>query len=91
MAKKCAVGALIADAFYSPDFEGIGVHAKTLTSTDRRNALHAAITASGWPVDDRAINLYHRMQTIHDRYQPNNWERLFADTAAAFNLELPPV
>jgi len=62
--RKCAVGALISDDEYRDSLE-------TMLVTDL--PVKAALDASGWPTDDRAIGLYRAMQSVHDNYKPSQW------------------
>lgn len=59
---KCAVGALIADEFYSPDLEGLGMVGSVQTAIMSSNP--------GWLFN---FNLLKRLREIHDNKPIARW------------------
>lgn len=72
----CAVGALIPDDQYRPEWDEKGVLANELPCKALRR------------VDK---DLLRKMQYIHDFTAVEHWEQRFADCAERFNLTLPPL
>ena len=66
--RKCFVGALILDEFYTPDCERWSL-------TSLRTVLSAALRKSGIDTNDSgSIQLLRDLQCIHDYYDIDEWE-----------------
>lgn len=76
--KKCAIGALIKDEFYNPEFEGhaFGNHT-TVQAVER--SLGTEIT-----VGDESF--LRRLQRLHDGVSPSQWEQHLKEFATKNNL-----
>lgn len=78
---KCAVGCLIPDADYDPDYEGIGIGGgmiEVMQSSGMRRILYAKLQATlrseGIDVDDpNVLDLLIALQEIHDENMPGEW------------------
>lgn len=70
---KCAAGCLIPDDKYSPDLEG-----NNIWYTPIYNILFKL---------GHDLSLVGRLQQIHDKYDINDWEDGFKDTAKRFGLQ----
>lgn len=75
--KKCPVGIFIPDAEYLPSMEG--------------NSLENLANVPNMPTAflmllKEHFSLFKRFQSIHDHYEPEEWERMFAFTARTFRL-----
>jgi len=79
--RKCALGCLIADEFYSPELEG---------ATPSENKIRDALTNSLRITDEKFYTLstlFHRLQHIHDSFEPESWEGLLKNAAKDFGLQ----
>ena len=78
---KCAVGVLIPNAKYKPEFEGsmIGISDETESDEIRK--------AAG--ISERQIDLARALQNVHDDYEPEHWRQELADVAHNFGLNWP--
>ena len=61
--RTCAIGCLIADAYYNPSMEGVGVE---------NMSVQKALRFSG--VDLSFTNLLAKLQSVHDVYEVEDWE-----------------
>ncbi|WP_323016438.1 hypothetical protein [Castellaniella sp.] len=80
----CAVGCLISDEAYDPDFEGESVNGERV---------EAALKASIGRVTERQFDLLLRLQTAHDDYIAKGmgeWEKQMQQIANQFNLKYAP-
>lgn len=68
---KCAVGCLIADEHYSPEFEN-----RTIGDSSVRLALRASI---GRALSAKEWRLLHKLQCMHDIYPPHDWPECLAE------------
>lgn len=75
---KCAVGALIPDEEYRPEWDEKGMSASKIVK-----CCHAL-----QGVDSNLLSI---MQTIHDHCSITNWEAHFKSTASNYGLTLPPL
>jgi len=73
--KKCAVGALIPDALYSPRIEGYTVH----RLIDEYPGIYNLFI-------DVDYNLLRHMQSIHDKVPINMWREKFIRLAQNYEL-----
>lgn len=64
--KKCAVGCLIKDEFYSKGLEVI--------SPSPNNLVGKALIASGIPDDVLIFSMLRHLQKIHDTFNPEDWK-----------------
>jgi hypothetical protein len=76
---KCAVGCLISDEEYLPQWEGVNL-AILLNYSDRYNFQNVAGRLQ--PARQLTIDL----QRIHDNYNPISWEDAFKDIANKYRL-----
>lgn len=74
--RKCAIGALIPDDKYDPEFEGSDVHC----SAEIREA-------AGIPHKGLVLDLACRLQALHDNQPPCCWPALLHGIALRFNLD----
>ena len=74
----CAVGALIPDEEYRPEWDERGLSASKIVK-----CCHAL-----QGVDSNLLSI---MQTIHDHCSITNWEEHFKITASTYDLTLPPL
>lgn len=89
---QCAVGCLIKDKYYTPEFEGFGVPADSElrsdyyeNTTSAYRLLRAALINSGVPLS--AFGLLSRLQDIHDEKNPADWAEALKYRAIAEGLE----
>ena len=82
---KCAIGALIPDELYRPEFEQVGV--------GEYGPEGAAIrAAAGIPEDNPTmLNLAGRLQALHDNQRPEAWRGCLERVAADYGLSMPEV
>lgn len=68
---KCAVGHLISDEFYSPNFEG--------ETIEYGSDIWDAVISSNpeWKISDNSFKLLSTLQAIHDRQRVEDWEESF--------------
>lgn len=71
---RCAVGCLIPDDEYSPDFERASV---------------SCIVGKVPSLDGVSMNLLIAMQHVHDNHEVYAWEAQFSDVAECYGLKLP--
>lgn len=79
--RKCAIGCLIPDDQYVKAMEG-----NNMLSPLMYNCLYG----QGIDVSKHLIFLSH-LQHIHDRSEPEDWERMLEETARCYHLELKGV
>ena len=82
---KCAVGHLINDHCYHPNFD----FGDSDNFSENTYAIKGAIEASGWPVDTDSMNLYSALQLSHDHKRVDMWELDWQEIAGRFDLEVP--
>lgn len=75
--RRCAIGVLIDDEHYSPDFEGGSVWA---------TGVYQSVQKSGWGVE---IDLLEALQDIHDVVAPDEWSNSLRSCAELWNLDVP--
>jgi len=75
---KCAVGHLIPDEKYSPDMEGLTIYKSASNSLSR---VGEVIKQEG-----HDLILCDRLQSTHDSYEVDGWERDFRKVAKRFGL-----
>ncbi|MHA6915694.1 hypothetical protein [Ralstonia pseudosolanacearum] len=69
--RRCGIGALIDDAHYRADIEGLGV---SLLRVPGNDPLSCVLRRSGVDVDDdRVVELLIDLQDIHDLQAIDNW------------------
>lgn len=79
---KCAVGHLVADEWYNPDFEGDGI--------DGNNLLIQAIRNSNpnWAaINICTLDMLMTLQNIHDTEDPSDWKKIFGELLNNFTKE----
>ena len=64
---KCAIGALIPDAIYSPNMEGKNVGRLLHSSVEVRKALDVD------PANLGDVQFLADLQSVHDLYEPHQW------------------
>lgn len=74
---KCAAGQLIPNDKYKPEMEGL------ICSND--NNVRAVLLEEG-----HDLSLCRKLQTIHDCYEPYEWEEKFRNLADGWNLVYTP-
>ena len=85
--KKCAVGCIIEDEHYSPDFEGVAIAWVNSTLDVGGSAkLRAALGASGVCVDEQH-KLLLDLQRLHDNGDVDLWEAGLRVIASKHELE----
>ncbi len=77
----CAAGVLIPDDEYDSEMEGSSVN-----GIDGNVKLRSVFKSRG--ID---ILFVAAMQTIHDKYEPYEWEAQFERTARKWKLVVPPL
>jgi hypothetical protein len=73
--RKCAIGCLIPDEYYTPHLEGAGVTAAPVQAAAR---LDFTIKSQ--------LHLAQRLQMIHDYNNPNEWHTSLGKVAVDFGL-----
>ena len=68
---KCAVGCLIADEFYTPRLEGLGV--ESVIGHGSIPPVVVALQESGVPVTETVLRLLADLQGLHDYVTPAGW------------------
>ncbi len=85
--RRCAIGALMPDEKYRPDFEGVGVvsaHAPMMAADIRR--------AIGVEHDSFMMNLFLKaLQDVHDFSEPEEWAKRIMVVAEHYGLDVPKV
>ena len=66
---KCAVGCLIPDYLYDPILEG------KLVGHD---SVKSVLKTAGYEITNSYIELYEKLQDIHDNYDPEEWKEELA-------------
>ena len=61
--KKCAVGQLIDEEFYTPNLEG-----NIINNGLVREAVKNSCQKRGWNVDDSTLRMLNHMQNVHDSF-----------------------
>ena len=69
---KCAVGCLIADKFYTPRLEGLGVET-VIGHGSKNQPVVVALQKSGVPVTEDVLKLLEELQGLHDYITPEGW------------------
>lgn len=93
---KCAVGALIKDEHYDPEFEGSGVLSlAVLTALQKSGVLEPEYDIRrelSWPTPekDERIALLCDLQDIHDVHEPPRWPGLLEEIANRYAIEALP-
>lgn len=75
---KCAIGCLIPFRLYTPELEG--------TSIDGLRVLTTVREALGDTIELDDVSLLQRLQSIHDRTEPEYWEAELNHLAAGLGL-----
>jgi len=74
--RKCAIGSLIADELYRPEFEGIGIsyyrHAKD------GSLLRALYASEVNAYDPHIVELLIELEEVHDDFNVDEWPQLLA-------------
>lgn len=76
--KRCAVGCLIKDEFYTPDLEGL--------PTDM-HPVCVALEQSGVPITPHMIEILNELQWIHDQHKVTDWKQELNDLADKYFQE----
>lgn len=93
--RKCAVGCLIEDEYYSPAIEGVSVpytkqvpqnYALSKEIQSRIELLFHALEASGIP--EATWPLVKELQQVHDYYNSCNWYKQLKQVGANHGLEM---
>ena len=79
--KKCAVGVLINEAYWSPQIEGVGVHIYRV-----KNAVAKSL---GTYAAALPIPMLRYLQGVHDHTPVGEWESEFREAAILYSLTLP--
>lgn len=80
---KCAIGFVLRDDVYDPQFEGCSV-----SSSPQGKKLHDALLASGIDIDNPEVRaLCSRLQATHDSSSPCFWTEKLTSVAQAFGLD----
>lgn len=75
--RSCAIGCLIKDEFYNPDYEG---------QPCRDKRVKEALAKSGIEPESNQLML-SRLQHIHDNYVPSQWANQLGILAHRYNLK----
>lgn len=75
---KCAIGCLIKDEVYNPNIEGKSVKSRQVQSQ---------LKASGVDVGVAPIDFWSRLQAVHDRRDPEEWEQELGKLANSYCLQ----
>lgn len=77
--RKCAVGFLISDEFYTPKLERKSLrHSQPIRE--------AVMKSQKMPDIPRVWEMLHRLQLVHDHNEPRMWEMLIDDIEKEFVL-----
>lgn len=81
--RKCAIGVLILDQFYSIWLEGPGIFNSAIAESVEKS-LGQALS-----FDDKSF--LSKLQEIHDIYDPFHWKEKFSEFAEFYKLKFIPV
>lgn len=81
---KCAIGCLISDEHYRPDFENksFGFHVEVTQAVERSMDIK---------ISGRDVCLILNMQSIHDNVKIMDWEAQFKKMSSVFDVDYRPV
>lgn len=82
---KCAVGALIPDNAYDPEFD-LATDTRACVLWDSDPKFRAALVAGGVPVTEDALLLLEDLQRVHDLEDVSNWAIKLKVLADAYEL-----
>lgn len=87
--RKCAIGCLIPDEVYKPDFEGISpeVLGEAPPIGPCQEAFFEALLSLGFSIKQGAF--LNSLQLIHDVYDPCDWKSKLFDFADTHDLTVP--
>ena len=77
--KKCFVGALIKDEFYSPDLENNPV--KELP------VIHAVEKSLGYRLSSDELSMLKDLQAVHDNASVPKWQSIFEELAVKYHIQ----
>ena len=88
---RCAVGCLIPDEEYRPEFEGCKLFSIPLDPVmdapmHSSRCLQQILLREG-----HDLGLLVELQAVHDRVRPDNWAMALSDVASRFGLQMPTV
>lgn len=77
----CAVGCLINEDEYSPQYEGCSCdHEDVIEAVERSLGIEIS-------VEGHVYNLLERLQQVHDNWKPEDWRELLASVASEHGLK----
>lgn len=76
--KRCAIGCLIKDDFYSKEFEGLCTTSEGIVQ---------ALSLSGVPQCVLEGNMLGDLQSLHDTVKPKHWKKELEDLGRFYGLD----
>ena len=80
--RKCAIGVIIPDDLYKPEFDEVNHNADIRSIIQR----FGAINVLGYEVDEQDIEFLDELQQIHDQYDPAVWASKLSQFATDWGL-----
>lgn len=88
--KKCAIGTLILDKFYSSSFEGNDVSSNPVCRALESSLAYFLPGSLGCTLSGSDINFLLKLQSIHDNYSPHEWAWCLTNFALSEKLKFNP-